>query len=374
MAMQFLRKTAKTVIICSNVVCAIFLILGCYATQFYDGKYWVLSLFSLTAFYFFVIQVGFLLFWLFVKPGFTLISLITILICWMPMLHVFQWRLEPSFIYQKKSSNLRVMSWNVAHFNIVEHKKHPELKDEMIDLINEFHPDVACFQEMVASDSATNAINYIPNFQKKLGYPYCHFSYNKKLDFDGKHRFGIIIFSKYPIINKKTIVAEPRSYNSIFQYVDIVKNNDTIRVFNIHLQSLKFTPDNKLYINNPSFEDQQDIHESKSILQKFKIGFIKRHQQVENVKKELNASKYPVILCGDFNDVPNSYAYNEIGENLTNAFWEKGAGIGNTFTGIVPTLRIDNIFYSKPFEATQFLCLKKKLSDHYPIITDLKSE
>jgi endonuclease/exonuclease/phosphatase (EEP) superfamily protein YafD len=140
------------------------------------------------------------------------------------------------------------------------------------------------------------------------------------------------------------------------------------------LQSLKFTPDNKLYINNPSFEDEQDVHESKSILQKFKIGFIKRHQQVENVKKELNASKYPVILCGDFNDVPNSYAYNEIGENLTNAFWEKGSGIGNTFTGIVPTLRIDNIFYSKPFEATQFIRIKKKLSDHYPIITDLKSE
>ena len=372
--MQFLRKTAKTVIICSNIVCAILFILGCYATRLYDGKFWVLSLFSLTAFYFFVINIGFFLFWLFVKPGFTLISLITLLICWMPMQHVFQFNLESSFQYKKTPNSIRVMSWNVAHFNIVEHKKHPELKYEMINLINDFHPDVACFQEMVASDSVSNAINYLPDFQKKLGYPYCHFSYNKKLDFDGKHRFGIIIFSKYPIINKKTIFAEPRSYNSIFQYVDIVKKNDTIRVFNIHLQSLKFTPDNKLYINNPSFEDEQDMHESKSILQKFKIGFIKRHQQVENVKKELNASKYPVILCGDFNDVPNSYAYNEIGENLTNAFWEKGSGIGNTFTGIVPTLRIDNIFYSKPFEATQFIRIKKKLSDHYPIITDLKSE
>jgi endonuclease/exonuclease/phosphatase family metal-dependent hydrolase len=78
-----------------------------------------------------------------------------------------------------------------------------------------------------------------------------------------------------------------------------------------------------------------------------------------------------VIICGDLNDVPNSYAYTTIGRGLKNAFREKGFGIGNTFSAISPTLRIDNIFTDKRFDVKQFVRIKKKLSDHYPIIADL---
>ena len=84
------------------------------------------------------------------------------------------------------------MSWNVEHFDILEHKTHPEKKQEMLDLINEYNPDIACFQEMVASDSVSNAINYIPDFKKKIKMLDYHFSYNKRLDFDQNHHFGII--------------------------------------------------------------------------------------------------------------------------------------------------------------------------------------
>ena len=85
----------------------------------------------------------------------------------------------------------------------------------------------------------------------------------------------------------------------------------------------------------------------------------------------MNQSPYPVIVCGDFNDVPNSYAYTTIGKNLQNGFAEKGFGIGNTYDGISPTLRIDNIFADKKFDVVQFERFKKKLSDHFPIAADL---
>jgi endonuclease/exonuclease/phosphatase family metal-dependent hydrolase len=85
----------------------------------------------------------------------------------------------------------------------------------------------------------------------------------------------------------------------------------------------------------------------------------------------MDRSPYPVIVCGDFNDVPNSYAYRTIGKGLQNAFTEKGRGIGRTFTGISPTLRIDNIFVAENFEVKQFLRLRQQLSDHFPIFTDL---
>jgi endonuclease/exonuclease/phosphatase family metal-dependent hydrolase len=225
---------------------------------------------------------------------------------------------------------------------------------------------------MVGSDSFRKAINYIPDIMEADGFSDYHYSYNPKLDFDGNHHFGIITFSKYPIINKQTISFYPYNYNSIFQYIDVVKGTDTFRVFNIHLQSLKFTNTNLEYIDNPSMKDEADLKKSKSLISKLKTGFLKRKQQAERIKAEMDKSPYPVIVCGDFNDVPNSYAYNTIGKGMYNAFVERGGGIGRTFSGISPTLRIDNIFVAESFSVLQYTRINKKLSDHFPVIADVE--
>ena len=120
------------------------------------------------------------------------------------------------FSLQKKPADVRMMSWNVEHFDILEHKTHPEVKKEMISLINKYQPDVACFQEMVASDQVPSAINYVPDFMERLEMKDYQYSYNRKIDFDNNHHFGIITFSKYPIINKQTVSYPPHDYNSIF--------------------------------------------------------------------------------------------------------------------------------------------------------------
>lgn len=299
-----------------------------------------------------------------------LISIIAITFCWKPLHEVVAFRLA-DFNIKKDTTNIRVMSWNVEHFDILEHRSHPERKKEMIDIVRQYRPDVACFQEMVASDSFPSAINYLPDFMDRFNMSDYYYSFNRKLDFDGKHHFGVIVLSKYPIINKQTVTDNPNDYNSTFQYVDIVKDEDTFRVFNIHLQSLKFTNDNRKYIEDPSMENEQDIKESKSVIKKFKIGFLKRKKQSERVRQEMDKSPYPIIICGDFNDVPNSYSYETIGKGMKNTFTEKGSAIGRTFYGISPTLRIDNIFVDKHFDVKQYICIKKKLSDHFPVIADV---
>jgi endonuclease/exonuclease/phosphatase (EEP) superfamily protein YafD len=154
--------------------------------------------------------------------------------------------------------------------------------------------------------------------------------------------------------------------------VDIVKGEDTIRVFNIHLQSLRFSRENLKYIDKPSVEDENAIKESKNIISKFRTGFLKRQKQADRIRAEIEISPYPVIVTGDFNDVPNSYAYHTIGRGMKNAFVEKGGGLGRTFSGISPVLRIDNIFADKRIDVLQFQLLKKKLSDHFPIIADVQ--
>jgi endonuclease/exonuclease/phosphatase family metal-dependent hydrolase len=371
MSTKKLRKFTKLVFILSNLLVAFFFLLGCYGNWFNPAHFWFTGLFALASFYLLLLLIGFIVFWLFTKPGLMTISIVTILLAWVPLRQLVKFRLYSDFSIPKKTDAIRVMSWNVEHFDILEHKTHPERKQQMIDMINEYEPDIACFQEMVGSDSVFGAINYVPTFIKRLGMKDYNYSYNWKVDFDRDHHFGIITFSKYPIINKQTVSYPPHDYNSIFQYSDIVKNADTFRIFNIHLQSLKFSDNNLKYINDPSMKDEKDLENSRNLVSKFKHGFLKRKVQSDRIKEEMDKSPYPVIICGDFNDVPNSYAYHTIGAGMKNAFAEKGTGIGRTFYSISPTLRIDNIFSDNRFNVEQYIRVKKKISDHFPIIADL---
>lgn len=371
MPYRFFRRFTKQILISTNILVALLFLLGCYSHWFNPMRFWLLGFLTLSAFYFWLILLGFIFFWLFIKPRWVIISLLAFGLGFKPMTNIVPLRFSASFTIEKDSNALRVMSWNVEHFDILEHKTKPENKEKMFDLVNKYRPDIACFQEMVGSDQYADAINYIPDFLKRLSFSDYHYSYNDKLDFDGKHHYGIIIFSRYPILQRKTIMWYPNNYNSIIQYVDVLKGTDTFRVFNLHLQTLRFSKANLSYIKNPEFEDEESIKMSRNIAGKFKVGFLKRKIQSDHIKEEIDKSPYPVIVCGDFNDVPNSYAYSTIGNNLQNAFAEKGIGLGRTFTGISPTLRIDNIFADNRFSVEQFVRVNKKLSDHFPILTDL---
>ena len=372
MPKSLFRRVTKKFFIISNIVLGVLFLLGCYGGWSDPKTWWPLGFLTLSAFYFLLLLILFILFWVFIKPRWSLISIVVILCTYKPITNIIPLRFSSSFEKQKQPGALRIMSWNVEHFDILEHKKHPEKKQEMLQLINENQPDIACCQEMVGSDNVPKAINYIPDIMQAEGFTDYHYSFNPKLDFDGNHHFGIIIFSKYPIINKQTVSFYPNDYNSIFQFADIVKGEDTIRIFNIHLQSLKFNAANLEYIEKPTITDEADLKKSKSLISKLKKGFLKRKVQAERIREEMDKSPYPVIVCGDFNDVPNSYAYNTIGKGMKNAFAEKGSGIGRTFSGISLTLRIDNIFVADKFSVEQFLRIPKKLSDHFPLFTDVE--
>ncbi len=370
MEKPFLRRFAKKIFIVLNCITALIFIAGAYVKYFSPEGWWFLGLFTFILAYLLIALIFFFIFWLVKKSFWCCVSLGTVIFCWQAIMNIFPLNFSSAFIIQKKSGSIRVMSWNVEQFNVLHHKDHPEVKQEMFDLINKYDPDIACFQEVVAGDKK-KGINYFPDIKKALRFVDYFYSYSLKDDFDNEHHFGRIIFSKLPIINKQTVVNYPNDYNATFQYIDVLKNNDTIRVFNIHLQSLKFTQANLNYLDNAGLHSDSNITESKSIISKIKAGFFKRSIQANFIKDEINHSPYPVIVCGDFNDVPNSYAYETIGAGLQNAFVKKGYGFARTFSTISPTLRIDNIFANKDFTITQFKRINKLLSDHFPIIADL---
>lgn len=372
MAKSILRRFTKRFLIFVNIIAAVFFLAGSYGYLLNPAYFWPVGLLTLTAFYFMLLLLGFVFFWLVIKPRLAFISIIALLLAYKPVSNIIAMRLPGPFAQAKPQNAIRVLTWNVAQFNVMEDKKKPGVKKDMVDQVNYYQPDIACFQEMVAEDSAVKDHGHMDEFLEKLKFSNYFYSYNVKEDFWGYAHFGIIIFSKYPIINKQTISWYPNDYNSIFQFVDIVKGDDTIRVFNIHLQTLRFSKANLKYIDQPTVEDQTAIRESKNIIGKFKKGFLKRQLQAERIRAEIEKSPYPVIVSGDFNDVPNSYAYYTIGKGMKNAFVEKGSGLGRTFSGISPVLRIDNIFVDEEMEVLQFNLIKKKLSDHFPIIADVQ--
>jgi endonuclease/exonuclease/phosphatase family metal-dependent hydrolase len=371
MKKPFLRRVTQKMLFIANVIIGVLFLVGANVKYFNPEHWWFLSLFTLLLPYLLLFLVLFIPVWLLIKPVGSVISISIILISLSAIKNVFPIHFSSGFSLDKKSGDIRIMSWNVELFNILHYKDHPQRKQEMIDLINKYDPDIACFQEMVAGENI-HAINYFPDIEKKLKFNDYLYSYRVRDDFDRYHHFGIIIFSKFPIIRKQTLINNPNSYNSTFQFIDILVGKDTFRIFNVHLQSLKFSKANLEYLDSGNVSDAGNISESKSIISKIKQGILKRASQARFIKDELNNSPYPVVVCGDFNDVPDSYAYETIGKGLKNAFAERGSGISRTFSSISPTLRIDNIFTDKKFETIQFTRIKKLLSDHFPIIADIR--
>ena len=380
MPKSIIRRLTKNILIIANAVVAVLFLMGCYSEVFFSASWWPVGLLTLSLFYLLLVLFIFFIFWLFVKPAWVVIFLINGALSYKHVGNIIPFRFSSFFQHKKQPSDIRIMSWNVAQFDIMKFKESPVTFQKMIGLINEYQPDIACFQEMVSGDTLADLNNAyyrkysffsVFDFLHQLHFPYYFYSYHYKDNFLSQQHFGKIIFSKYPIINKQTIRNFPYDYNSNFQYADIVKGNDTIRVFNCHLQSLRFSSTNLNYIQNPSIKTNTDIERSKNLITKFKNAFQKRMAQADKVRIEIDKSPYPVIVCGDFNDVPNSYPYEKIGNGLQDAFVMKGSGIGRTFSGISPTLRIDNIFVDKLYSVHQFTRIAKKLSDHFPVIADI---
>ena len=370
---KLLRTFTKKFLIAVNIIIAFLFLTGASVHFFNPARWWFLGLLTFALPFFLLILVFFALFWLFAKPFWAGVSILSILAGWPAVKNIFGINFSASFQIAREAGSIRVMSWNIEQLNIQHYKDKPWIKQQMLNLINSYDPDIACFQEAVLGEKK-KSVNYFPDIRRELKFSDYFYSYDIKDDFDSYHHFGIIIFSKFPVITKQAFVNSPNDYNSTFQFVDVVIQSDTIRIFNIHLQSLKFSKENLTYLDKPGLKSDSNITESKNIISKMKTGFIKRSVQADFIKDEIAQSPYPVIVCGDFNDVPNSYAYETIGDGLQDAFVEKGSGISRTFSSISATLRIDNIFADKRFKVTQFLRVKKLLSDHFPIIADLKTK
>jgi len=347
---------------------AVIPLLGSYLAAYVPPEnFWPIAFLGLVYPALIIINLLFIIFWLFLLRKYFLISLVAILIGWSHIgAHLrFNSRVNADSLCGK----IKIMSYNVRLFDLYNWKdsKSKATRDKIFDLIYSESPDILCIQEFYGGDKRHfNVLDTLLSFQNAK---YCHVSYIK-----GKRSdlpVGIAIFSKYPIVRNQEVTYQ-NSKDNFCIYSDVLIGHDTVRVINTHLESIRLGREDYLFVSDLA-SNRTENHDislgSKKIFGKMRSAYIKRAEQVRSVRKEIDQSPFPVILCGDFNDTPSSYVYHKIEQKLNDAFVEAGSGMGKSYAGVIPLFRIDYIFHDTSFVAHNFKTLDAELSDHYPITT-----
>jgi endonuclease/exonuclease/phosphatase family metal-dependent hydrolase len=264
---------------------------------------------------------------------------------------------------------LHVMSYNVRLFDLytaATDEKYTN-RNAIFTYIQKHDPDIICFQEFYHQDKPTT-FSTRDTLIQLLSIKDYHERYAHKLN--GRQNFGVAVLSKYPLIAKGDVMFHTQGEQD-FNYcvfVDIVKNKDTFRVYNVHLQSIKLQQDDySVFDKSGGSKAAEKPSVIGLLLDKLTIAYPKRAEQARTVTEHIQSSPYPTIVCGDFNDTPLSYAYNQFNRLLTDAFRNCASGIGSTYVGKVPAGRIDYIFHSPELESSHFVIQQKAFSDHRAI-------
>jgi len=330
-------------------------------------KAWLIAFFGLA---YPVLAAGciiFIIFWLFRKPWYASISIITIALGW----NIFKNNVgfhssSDNFSKPIGADVVRMMTYNVHNFKRYGSKNDTSTKREILQIIKDQQPDIIGFQEFYSRNRGQ--YDMLDSLVKIMGSAYYYF---KPIFFNRSEAIGIAIFSKFPIIDFGTIAISDNKSENACLYIDVKKGNRQFRVYSIHLQSIRFDPEDYKYLSEVSQQGKTDVSSTKRLGAKLKNAFIKRSTQVDKIKQHAAQCPYPYIISGDFNDTPTSYAVNQMSKGLKNAFREKGFGLGRTYNGDFPNYQIDYIMVSPQFDVDDYQVIEKRLSDHYPVRSDL---
>ncbi len=360
------------VVLFFNVIFTVSIILSYLAAYISPEKFWIIAFFGIAYPAFFLVNIFFLLFWLIFKRKYALILAIIILAGINNLFKLVQ--SSKKYDTKELSNSIKLVSFNVRNFDIYNYGKHWEynctMRNKIFNFLTKEQPDILCFQEYVQDITGdlktTDTLKDILNAKNR----HIVFTENSRnINF-----FGIATYTKYPIIDTGRIEFNTVSGN-ICIYTDIKINNEIVRIYNVHLESIRMKSEDYMFAERVANNIEKNIafkSNSERIISRLKKAFIIRAPQARLVAEHIARCPYPVILCGDFNDTPTSYAYHTIASELTDAFIESGNGIGLTYAGVFPSFRIDYIFHSKSFTAYNFETVEEEMSDHYPVKCYLK--
>lgn len=258
-----------------------------------------------------------------------------------------------SFNTDASQSGLKIATYNVANFGReVSGFKAQDILQEM----REQDVDVLCMQE----------------YFEHSGDKFNSDRYKDYFAYQATGREDMVIYSRFPILRSE--VVDFGKTNNSGMWADINVSGQTVRVFNVHLQT---TGINRTLHQSAKRQMQGEFVEKNAILKaifdNYTYEMARRARQAEQMAKLINETELPVIVCGDYNDVPYSYVYETmLGDKLIDGFRECGRGRMYTFMKNKHVgIRIDYIMHDEQLKGIAYYKEEINYSDHYPVFMKL---
>lgn len=350
-----LRKRVTTILRWANLLLILATFLAYLSPYINPDQIWVFSFFGLAYPLLLLFNILFVLFWMLFKDRYFLFSLGCI-VMGLGAMHGF---IGLNFSSENPAENdITVMSFNMRDLLDLKRLKGPQLEQKSYEFLRYLNSageiDILCGQEIWDRN-----IEFIA---QALGLDESQY-------YLGSNR-GLAILSVYPMLNRGEIRFKD-SYNSSL-WADLVVKGDTIRVYSTHLQSTQISSITDKVIEEGDLQRAQTWRDLRGIIARVKFAAQRRAAQARRVAHHVSQSPYPVILGGDFNDPPQSYAYRTLSSQLCDTFLQKGKGLGTTYAGHIPALRIDYILVDKKLQILDHSVLKGNYSDHYPVVSNIR--
>lgn len=295
------------------------------------------------------LNVFLLLYWLIKKEWFIGILPFLGIVCSIPYLLTL---VNPIGIITENSNDpgVKVATYNVAMFG---RQASGFIAQDIFAAMKQESVDILCIQEYNDENGdRKNSDTY------KEYFPYI--AYGNK---------DMVIYSRYPITDSGNIPFD--NTNNSAMWADVKIKKQTVRIFNVHLQTTGF---NRTLYKAAKQEAQGNDVEANKLLEavygNYTVGMVVRAGQADIVAREMSESPHPLIVCGDFNDVPYSYVYHAMKGDLKDGFREAGRGWASTYRG-GKAVRIDYIFHDESIDILSYYKRKMTYSDHYPVFIKL---
>lgn len=356
----------RSLLILLNIILALMLIGALLSSKVNPVKNYIPAFLGMAYPLLVYMNLGFVLLWMVLRKRLFLVSLIALLAGFNMLAKYFQF----NFSRSRDPENVQtytVLSYNTMSFRTFYYEYSQEYLDSLTEFLAEVKPDIICFQEYYNDLEMEEDI--AKQLQRKLNLPEKHI--NSRLTRLNRYQFGLAILSRFPIIHSGRILnanyKKELSTTNYAIYSDMIIDGDTFRIYNIHLESLRISAEDGIFESIEDGSAENITKETRKLFSKLRKAFVFRTNQLKPIREHMDNSPYPIILCGDFNDSPASWAYAQISAGLQDAFVKAGRGTGKTYAGKYPSFRIDYILMDKILKIHWFETPRVKFSDHYPV-------
>ncbi|MBQ9471124.1 MAG: endonuclease/exonuclease/phosphatase family protein [Bacteroidales bacterium] len=356
-----LRRLLHNILTVINIALALGLG-ACYlSTHISPARMWLPALMALAYPIFLALNMGFAIYWALRWKPEVLISTAAILLGFNHMTNTMRIGLQhPS----GAPAHISLMSYNCNMFGLYQWNNKQPVPRQIMALATEGKHNVVCFQEFYTRRG------HLTDHEARtmLGGMNAHIHHHQ----GGSEGVGLATFSQFPIVRQGELLFEG-TYNACI-YTDLAVGQDTVRVYNVHLQSIRLQEHHLQFLHGSTTgaSSDENMAEARDIVGRLRRAFIKRAAQADTIAAHARRCPYPVIICGDFNDPPTSYSYRQLAKGRRDAFAEAGRGVVSTYRKLRLALRIDHILHdAQRLRTIRYGCPRVELSDHYPVTADM---